>query len=313
MIKELFINVRFRVKDYFIAMFCLAVIVFSTYLMISASIYSIKNEGVLIGIFMNLFGWLGYLITVFLFALFPFMFSKNGKDTSNRKRNKTAVQKGGLVHSAKHNKRDRIILIILLIVMFGVASTCIGIYVSRLALKSAYIETQATYINEIVDGGDGLSQKQFKYFDANGNEYTYTTPGRSNTNTYKQGDIITIYYNPDNPQIVYESGSELFLLGFGLFFLFCFLICILSYLLNGNDIRNYLFIAFACIGITMIAGIFMASDGNITNLFDLVNKMPVFQFVLIFGYFGVLMLYLAVLEMIGSLYCRLKRDNRRKR
>lgn len=46
-------------------------------------------------------------------------------------------------------------------------------------------------------------------YTVNGNEYTQSSSFNTNTNTYNVGDVMDIYYNPDNPnQIFVESNSS---------------------------------------------------------------------------------------------------------
>lgn len=179
--------------------------------------------------------------------------------------------------------------------------------------KFNFTEIEATCVELKSDANsDSVYYSAVYQYEVNNVIYTHYSKSKTTNTGIIIGETRTVFYNPNNPNEIYLGETESFILALGLFLIFCLGICIFSMFLNDSKIQNYLFVSFACLGLTIIIALFMSGGNTYSNFFDFIHHFPEFQFVLIFGYAGVFIIYLCLLHIISDLNCKVRNKNKRK-
>jgi len=171
--------------------------------------------------------------------------------TASKKLEKSGSLLNDALHSTGKERRKKLaVAIITYLLIWGVGLGVVGYYIGEEVKYANYPSIEATVV-ELNYAGDG-SQSVYEY-EVDGK--IYKKQGHlesSGAATPNIGDKLVIKYNPDNPEIVYLKGENMFFLLFGSFFLFVGVFLVVNELFCKGLIKTDLLVAFITLGLSVI-------------------------------------------------------------
>ena len=285
-IKQDFLKLRyeFTVRSFFTILFGVIVLAGNAYLFVASAIKLLEAEKGAGGWLHFAGGLLGFLVSCFLIFIMTVHFSVAPQERGEEE------PSGILTNASFGGKKGKRIAAVILIVFItlGAGGTALGFYYSKEAKYADYPQIEATVDELIRNGFDKGYTAVYKY---TVNDITYKTKGELMSKgeaVPRIGDVVSIKYNPDNPNEIYISTESKFLLGFGCFLIFFGLTVIVCDLYTAKKLKPQFLLAFILLGLTACIFIIYLSSTVFHGLIPFFARNFMLHFVLIFTNVGIL-------------------------
>lgn len=286
-IKEDFYKLKheFTVRSFFTLLFGLALFAGNAYLFVASTIKMFAADG-RVGWLRLGGGLLGFLVSTFLIFILSVHFSVTPQEEAILDKDGTKFSEKTPFGGKTGGKIVTIILVILL--TFGGGGAALGVYFNKEAKYGAYPQTTATVVSVYNNGFDRGYTAVYEYI-VDGK--TYRTSGDlmgKGEAVPRLGDVVTIRYNPRNPNDIRISTESKFLLGFGSFLIFFGLLVIAIWLYGAKKLKTQFFIAFILLGLTACIFIIYLTSVEFHGLIAFFARNYMLHFVLTFTNVGIL-------------------------